>query len=69
MTKYRNTFYALKELINNSIQAKSTEIRFEIDYSSKKDIDSYIKSIIVRDNGHGVSISDFENKILVVSSF
>jgi len=68
LTKYRNTFYALKELVNNSIQAKSTEIRIDIDYSSKNEIDSYIKSIAIRDNGHGVSISDFENKILEIGT-
>lgn len=68
LTKYRNTFYALKELINNSIQAKSTEILIDLDYSTKKDIDSYIKSVSIRDNGHGVSISDFENKILEIGT-
>ena len=33
LTKYKNTFYALSELVTNSIQAKATEIKINIDVS------------------------------------
>jgi hypothetical protein len=69
LTKYKNTFHALCELITNSIQAKAKEIKIEIEYARKNSLaSSPIKSITLTDNGHGVPISQFENKILEVGT-
>ena len=69
LTKYKNTFQALCELITNSIQARAKEIKIEIDYARKNAlVSSPIKSIILKDDGHGVPISEFENKILEVGT-
>jgi len=69
LTKYKNTFHALCELVTNSIQAKSTEIKLEVDYAKGNSITaSPIKSITLTDNGHGVAYSDFERKILEVGT-
>ena len=69
LTKYKNTFYAFCELITNSIQAKATEIKIEIDYPKKSSVsNSPIKIIKIIDNGHGVPLSEFENKILEVGT-
>lgn len=71
LTKYRNTFFAFKELINNSIIAKSK--RIEISFiPSKGDADSLghnlINQIVIRDNGYGVSYSDFYKSIMEVGT-
>ncbi len=69
LTKYKNPFFAFCELINNSIQAKASEIIIDIDYPKKNTLSSTpIKSIKIHDNGHGVSISEFENRILEVGT-
>ena len=69
LTKYKNTFHALCELITNSIQAKAKEIKIEIEYARKNSLaSSPIKSITLTDNGHGVPINQFENKILEVGT-
>ncbi len=69
LTKYKNTFYALCELITNSIQAQAKEIKLDIDYANKNSLTvSPIKSITLTDNGHGVAFSDFERKILEVGT-
>lgn len=69
LTKYKNTFHALCELVTNSIQAKSTEIKLEVDYAKGNSLTaSPIKSITLIDNGHGVAYSDFERKILEVGT-
>ena len=69
LTKYKNTFHALCELITNSIQAKSTEIKLNVDYAKRNSLTaSPIKSITLTDNGHGVAYSDFERKILEVGT-
>lgn len=62
LAKYRDTFYALKELINNSLYAKAT--RIDINFvPSDCDEDSIcfhpIDKIQVYDNGYGVSYSAF----------
>ena len=66
----RNTFYALKELINNSIRAKATCIH--IDFVPLGDEDSIqyrkIDKIIVSDNGEGVSESRFANRIMEIAT-
>jgi len=69
LTKYRNTFYAFCELINNSIQAKTSKIEIFLEYGDDKIDDFFIKSIIIKDYGHGVSQSEFENTILEIGTF
>lgn len=71
LTKYRDTFYALKELINNSLYAKAT--RIDINFiPSECDRDSAyyhpIDKIQVRDNGYGVSYTDFKKSIMEIAT-
>lgn len=71
LTKNRNTFYALKELINNSIQAQATRIEidlipFDVDESDLRF--GAIEKIRVCDNGHGVPFSKFSKSILEVAT-
>ncbi|MDP1880796.1 MAG: ATP-binding protein [Parachlamydiaceae bacterium] len=68
LTQYRNTFYAFCELVNNAIQAKATKIDITIDYAKSEVTKAPIKKIIIVDNGHGVSISDFDKKILEIGT-
>ncbi|MCC7301115.1 MAG: ATP-binding protein [Bacteroidia bacterium] len=68
LTQYRNTFYAFCELVNNSIQAKATKIDITIDYAKSEVTKAPIKKITIKDYGHGVSISDFDKKILEVGT-
>ena len=72
LTKYRNTFYALKELINNSIiaKAKRIEITFGTDADVEPDTWNYqqISHIIIRDNGHGVPFCDFYKSIMEIGT-
>lgn len=66
----RNTFYALKELINNSIKAAAKHIR--IDFVPLGDEDSIqyqkINKIIISDDGEGVSESRFNNRIMEIAT-
>ena len=66
----RNTFYALKELINNSIRAKAKNIR--IDFVPQGDEDDIlyckINKIIISDDGEGVSESRFANRIMEIAT-
>lgn len=71
LTKYRNTFFALKELINNSIMAKAKLI--EITFTPKGNKDDFLEykaidQIMVRDNGYGVSYSDFYKSFMEVGT-
>jgi hypothetical protein len=68
LTKYNDTFSALKELINNSLQANSKNIEVDIQYTTDVLTKSGISRIIVSDDGHGVSYSDFDNKILEIGT-
>ena len=72
LTKYRNTFYALKELINNSIiaKAKRIEITFGTDGDVEPDAWNYqqISHITIRDNGHGVPFCDFYKSIMEIGT-
>jgi hypothetical protein len=43
LTKYFDTFRAFKELVNNSIQANSTQIEVLIDYTDEINFKSGIK--------------------------
>ncbi|MGM9778729.1 MAG: ATP-binding protein, partial [Prevotella sp.] len=71
LTKYRDTFYALKELINNSLYAKAS--RIDINFiPSECDQDSInyrpIEKIEIIDDGHGVSFSDFKKSIMEIAT-
>ncbi len=68
LTHYKNTFYAFCELLNNSIQANSTVVDIKIEYATKELTKAPIKSITVKDNGNGVSLSDFDKKILEIGT-
>jgi len=69
LTPNRDTFKALCELINNSLQASATEIKITIDTDSKKDNELFgISSMVIEDNGVGVSKSDFNKKILEMAT-
>ena len=71
LTKYRDTFYALKELINNSLYAKAS--RIDINFiPSECDQDSInyrpVEKIQIIDDGHGVSFSDFKKSIMEIAT-
>ena len=69
LTRYRDTFSALCELINNSIQADAKNIEITIDYSSSSGLPlSPIQSIIIEDDGYGVPYSEFGNKIMDIGT-
>lgn len=71
LTKYRDSFYALKELINNSLYAKAS--RIDINFiPSDCDRDSIcyhpIDKIQICDNGCGVSYSEFKKSIMEIAT-
>lgn len=71
LTRNKNTFYALKELINNSIQANATQIEINLLPSDDEITDwQYrpIERIQIRDNGHGVSYAKFPKSILEIAT-
>jgi hypothetical protein len=68
LTKYRDTFQAFRELINNSIQADSKKIEINIEYVNQADIKSPIKSIQIVDDGYGVPFNEFDNRILEIGT-
>lgn len=68
LTQYRNTFYAFCELINNSIQADAKKVNITVEYVKNQLSKAPIKSIVIKDNGNGVSLSDFEKKILEIGT-
>ena len=71
LTRYKNTFYALKELINNSIQAKATRVEINL-IPSENGMDSLnyhpIEYIQIADNGCGVPHSEFAKSIMQVAT-
>lgn len=71
LTLYKSTFYALKELIDNSIQANAKRIEVNL-IPSACPVDSVnfktIESVEVLDYGDGVSFSDFENSIMLIAT-
>lgn len=68
-TKFRDTFVAFCELVNNSIQAKATEIRIYIDENPPDKVTkTKFNQIKIRDNGVGVSKNDFRRKLLEVAT-
>lgn len=69
LTKYRDTFKAFTELINNSIQAQATEIRINVlKGENTTSLLPVINVIEILDNGKGVSLVDFDNTILEVGT-
>ena len=71
LTLYKSTFYALKELIDNSIQAKAKRVEVNLIPSScSEDSLNYkrIEIIEVVDNGEGVPFSNFESSIMQIAT-
>lgn len=68
LTKYSDTFAALKELINNSLQANANAIRLDVEYTDSILSKSGIQKIILSDNGHGVPFSAFDKRILEIGT-
>lgn len=67
-TKYRDTFQAFCELINNSIQASAKKIEINIDYINKVDSKAPIEKIEIIDDGFGVPYNEFDNRILQIGT-
>jgi hypothetical protein len=69
-SSYNTTFDALCELINNSIQAKSTKIEIEVDLVDDNEGPNPFAFTEYRviDNGDGVSSSEFDRKILEIAT-
>ena len=66
---YNNTFVALCELINNSIQANAQHIWLNIEYVAEDEFSSLvINKITIKDDGCGVYIDDLEKKILDIGT-
>lgn len=64
-----NTFLALCELIDNSIQAKANLINIYMENNSNTEmIKDSISFLSITDNGFGVSYSDFPKKILEIAT-
>ena len=71
LTLYKSTFYALKELIDNSIKAKGKEVKISLIPSSCSKVSiSYrrIDRIEVVDDGEGVPFSMFERSIMQLAT-
>ena len=71
LTRNKNTFYALKELINNSIQANATSININLIPSEKEESDwqyHKIERIQIIDNGQGVPYTKFPKSILEIAT-
>jgi len=69
-SSYNTTFDALCELINNSIQAKSTTIEIEVDLvDDNEGLNPFaFTEYRIIDNGEGVSSSEFDRKILEIAT-
>lgn len=66
---YISTFIAFCELINNSIQAKSENIRISLDYTPDNELHpNLIKSITILDDGKGVHADEIEKKLLNIGT-
>lgn len=71
LTQYKSTFAALKELINNAIQANAKRVKINlIPTDCDKDSINYhpIDVIKIHDDGNGVPFSQFDNKIMKVAT-
>ncbi len=58
---YRNFALAIKELISNSYDAGATEVKLKLDLENGR--------IILRDNGRGMSETEFKNQYLRIGYF
>lgn len=69
LTKYKNTFSAFCELINNSIQAASKNIYITIGKPEQNELHyAPIKFLEIKDDGIGVPLSEFDTKICEVAN-
>jgi len=68
LTRYRDTFTAFCELLNNSLQAKATRIDLVIDYAGSSVNKAPFTRIELTDNGIGVAAAEFEDKILLIGT-
>ena len=71
LTMHRNVFYALKELINNSLYAGAKKISIHlIPTECDQDSPMYrpIEKIVVEDNGRGVPFPQFEKSIMEIAT-
>ena len=69
LTKYKDTFHAFMELINNSLQAKATQISIKVNYPKDGEIAaSSVLSMEILDNGHGVPYSEFDKTLLEIGT-
>lgn len=68
LTKYKDTFVAFCELLNNSLQAKATQIDLVIDYVNSSAHKAPMSKIELTDNGTGVTAAEFEDKILLIGT-
>ncbi len=67
LANYTNTFTAFCELINNSIQANANNIKISVDYNDNA-TEKPISKIVIRDDGHGVHLSDVDSKLLDIGT-
>lgn len=69
LTKYKDTFHAFMELINNSLQARASQINISIEYPQDEVMAaSSALSMEILDNGHGVPYSEFDKTILEIGT-
>lgn len=69
LAAYINTYKALCELINNSIQADAKNIRLTIDYTDENLLNPLpVSRIVLRDDGYGVHINEIEEKLLDIGT-
>lgn len=69
LTKYKNTFSAFCELINNSIQAESKNIYINLGRPEDNELHyAPIKYLEIKDDGVGVPMSEFDTKICEVAN-
>ena len=67
--QYEDTFVAFCELVNNSIQAGSKEIKITIDQVPSDEISQTVfRKLTILDNGCGVSASDFKERLLKIAT-
>lgn len=71
LTRNKDTFYALKELINNSIMADAKNINIQFT-PSNCDMDSIlyhpIEEIMIEDDGNGVPYTEFNKSIMELAT-
>lgn len=69
LAAYINTYKALCELINNSIQADAKNIRLTIDYTDESVLTPIpVSRIVLWDDGYGVHVNDIEDKLLDIGT-